>query len=110
MVPMLVWRLALEESLASCTLHMSTAAVVRIKSRTRLLCFSHKLYGCRGNQHGVAMFRVGFFQGIIVALLAPIIAEKGTDLDTQPLHFFLILHGRSMTQMRVLEFVWGKWE
>ncbi|CAE7627051.1 hypothetical protein AK812_SmicGene34835 [Symbiodinium microadriaticum] len=27
------------------------------------------------------MFRVGFFQGIIVALLAPIIAEKGTDLE-----------------------------
>ncbi|CAE7726679.1 unnamed protein product [Symbiodinium sp. CCMP2456] len=27
------------------------------------------------------MFRMGFFQGIIVALLAPIIAEKGTDLE-----------------------------
>ena len=48
-----------------------------------LLCFSHKLYGGRGNQHGAAMFRLGFLQGIIFALLAPIIAEKGTELDAQ---------------------------
>ena len=45
------------------------------------------------------MFRVGFFQGIIVALLAPIIAEKGTDLDTQPLHYsFDLTDGRTDRQ------------